>query len=84
VIAVATVVRIIDGDTIVVHPEIYRQDINLRVRFKDVFAPERGEEGFVAATTQIERMFPVGSKVVLTNHRIRWTHERLEARVDTA
>lgn len=78
----ARVLDVVDGDTIDVHPLVYRRMIDLRVRFKDTFAPEDGEPGAEEATRQAREMFPPGSLVVLTNTRHRWTYERLEARVD--
>ena len=78
----ATVVRVIDGDTILVDPMIYPQDQNLRVRFKDAFAPERNEAGWNEAKDNAKVIFPTGITVVLTNTRSKWTYNRLEARVD--
>lgn len=80
----ARMVRIVDGDTAVVDPEIYPQDQNLRVRFKDVWAAEVGDEGGAEATAAAEKEFPPGCKLSLTNTRIHWIYGRLEARVDHA
>jgi beta-glucanase (GH16 family) len=80
----AYIVRFIDADTVMVDPQIYKQDEVLRVRLKDVWAPEVGEEGQDLALEKAEAMFPVGSKAVLTNTRIKWTYGRLEARIDPA
>jgi endonuclease YncB( thermonuclease family) len=80
----ATVTRWIDGDTVLVDPQVYPQDTFLRVRLKDVWEPERGEEGEDLARAKAEAAFPVGSRVSLTNTRVRWTYWRLEARVDPA
>jgi endonuclease YncB( thermonuclease family) len=78
----ATVKRVVDGDTILVDPQIYPMDTLLRVRLKDAFEPEAGEEGGEEATERARAMFPEGSSVVLTNTRSRFTYGRLEARVD--
>lgn len=78
----ARVVRVIDGDTILVDPDVYPQDTHLRVRFRDVFAPERGEEGYEEANGRARLAFPEGSRISLRNDRSRWTYGRLEARVD--
>lgn len=80
----ARMVRIVDGDTAVVDPSIYPPDTNMRVRFKDVFAPETDEEGGAEATEAAMKMFPVGSFLVLTNTRSHFSFGRLEARVDLA
>jgi endonuclease YncB( thermonuclease family) len=74
----AKVVRVLDGDTIIVDPGIYKQDEVLRVRFKGVFAPELREDGGEEAKRRAEEMFPAGCEVVLTNTRVRWTYGRLE------
>ncbi len=78
----AYIVRWIDADTVLLDPQIYPQDTFLRVRLKDVWAPEVGEDGQDVALEKAQSMFPFGSKVVLTNTRIKWTFGRLEARVD--
>ena len=80
----AAVVRWIDADTVMVDPQIYKQDEVLRVRLKDVWAPETGEEGEDLARAGAEAAFPVGSTVELTNDRIQWSYWRLVARVDPA
>jgi len=80
----AYVVRFIDADTVLVDPQVYIQDVFLRVRLKDVWEPEIGEDGEDLARRKAEVAFPVGSKVSLTNTRIKWTYGRIEARVDTA
>lgn len=80
----ARVVRIIDGDTVLVDPMIYPQDTFLRVRFRDRFAPEPDQPGGEDASEQAEAMFPAGVEVTLVNTRSRWTYNRLEARVDHA
>ncbi len=80
----ATVTRWIDADTVLIDPQVYPQDVFLRVRLKDVWAPEVGEEGEDLARAKAEAAFPVGSTVLLTNTRARWTYWRLEARVDPA
>lgn len=78
----ARIVRWIDADTVLVHPMVYRQDIDLRVRLKDVWMmdPPDGEE----LRRQIELLGDVGGYVWLTNTRHHWTYGRLEARVDKA
>lgn len=78
----AYIVRVIDGDTAIVKPQVYRSDIYLRVRFKDSFKPEVDEFGGDDATAEAEALFPEGTRVRLTNDRIHWSYERLEARVD--
>lgn len=78
----AKVVRVIDGDTALVDPEIYPQDQFLRVRFKDVWAAEMSEEGGEKAKQLAEQEFPEGARVKLTNTHIRWIYGRLEARID--
>ncbi len=79
----AYIVRFIDADTVLVDPQIYPQDSFLRVRLKDVWAPEVGDEGQDLALAKAQAMFPVGSKAALTNTRIKWTYGRIEARMDT-
>ncbi len=80
----ATVIRWVDADTVLVDPPIYPQDTGLRVRLKDVWEPEIGEDGEDLARAKAEAAFPVGSKVLLTNTRVRWTYWRLEACLDPA
>jgi hypothetical protein len=81
-------VRVVDGDTAVVHPSTYRPEINVYIRFKDRFAAELNDpDPDQRAIAQAEKKsaedyFPVGCQVELTNDRIHWSYERLEARVD--
>ncbi len=77
-----TVIRVIDGDTILIDPQIYPQDQFMRVRLKDAWAAETGEDGSETATEEARKMFPVGCRVRVTNSRTHWTFGRLEARVD--
>ena len=80
----ATITRWIDADTVLVDPSVYPMDTFLRVRLKDAWQPETGEDGEDLARAKAEATFPVGSRVVLTNTRVHWTFWRLEARLDTA
>ena len=80
----ASVARWVDADTVLVDPSVYPMDTFLRVRLKDVWEPEIGEAGEDLARAKAEAAFPVGSRVSLTNARVRWTFWRLEARVDLA
>lgn len=80
----ARVERWIDADTVLVDPSVYPQDTYLRVRLKDRWEPEIGEEGEDVARREAEATFPPDSRVVLTNARHHWTYGRLEARVDKA
>ncbi len=80
----AYVVRVIDGDSVVVDPQIYKQDEVLRVRLKDVFAPEPGEEGASEALAAARAMFPETSRVTITNTAVKWSFNRLVARLDPA
>lgn len=78
----AMVMRWVDADTVLVDPQVYPQDVYLRVRLKDAWEPEIGEDGEDRARIKAVRTFPPGSWVNLTNTRIKWTYGRLEARVD--
>lgn len=86
----AYIIRVVDGDTAVVKPQVYRPYIYLYVRFKDSFAEELDDadvtkaEAARIAKEAAEKMFPQGSRVTMTNDRIHWTYERLEARIDIA
>lgn len=80
----AYVIRWIDADTVLVDPQIYRQDDVLRIRLRDVYQPEIGEEGEDLARAKAEADFPIGSRIKMTNDHIRWTYFRLEARIDRA
>ncbi len=80
----AYVVRVIDGDCAIVDPQVYPSDTNLRVRFKDVFAPEPGEEGASEAFAAARAMFPETSRVTITNTAVKWSFNRLVARLDPA
>ena len=80
----ASVVRWVDADTVLLDPTVYPMDTFLRVRLKDVWEPEIGEAGEDLARAKAEAAFPVGSKVLLSNDRVRWTFWRLESRVDAA
>ena len=82
------ITRVIDGDSVLVKPQVYRRDIYLQIRFKDVFKAELDDPNptkqaqALADKAEAEAMFPVGARVTMTNERIHWTYERLEARVD--
>ncbi len=80
----AYLVRHIDADTFLVDQQIYPMDTFLRVRLRDVWEPEVGEDGHDLALEKAMAMFPVGSKVLLTNDRIQWTFARLVVRASPA
>ncbi len=81
----ARIVRWIDADTVLVDPLVYREDIFLRVRLRDRWEPEIGENGADLALEQaIATLGLPGDYVWLTNTRHHWTYGRLEARVDPA
>ncbi len=80
----AYVVRVVDGDTALVKPQVYRPNIFVYIRFKDVWSPDSYEGGYEEAKAEAQKEFPVGCRVTLTNTAIHWSHERLEARVDHA
>lgn len=65
----AIVVRVIDGDTIVVDLDlgwrVYRNREHLRV--KSLFAPERGTPEGIDAKGYAQELLPVGSKIVVTS-----------------
>lgn len=78
------VVKVVDGDTIIIDSQTVPPDIYQRVRFKDVYAPELGDKGGLEAKARAEADFPVGSLVRLTNEKIEWSYNRLVARIDRA
>lgn len=80
----AKVVRIIDGDTVLVDPPIYPGDQQVRIRLKYIEAPERGEPGYNEFRDRTAKRYPVGSWVKVFNNRVHWTHNRLEAHVQGA
>lgn len=75
-------VRVINGDAILVDPSVYPTDTNMRIRLRFVDAPERGEPGYEEAKEDLKRDLPVGSKLSVENDRVHWTHNRLEAIVE--
>ena len=80
----AYVVRWVDADTVLCDPQIYKQDTFLRVRLRDVWEPEIGEDGEDAARAKAEAAFPPKSLIQLTDERTTWSYDRLVARVDEA
>jgi len=78
----AYVVRWIDADTVLVDPQTSRTDEFTRIRLKDLWEPEIGEEGEDLARAKAEAAFPLGCLIRCKNDRIHWPYERLEARID--
>ena len=75
----------VDADTVEVHPLITPYGINLRVRLKDRWEPERDEEGHDLALEKAKALLGDEDDYVrITNTRHHWTNGRLEARVDPA
>lgn len=71
--------RVIDGDTIEI---VDAGGIRTRVRLRDVDAPERGEEGFEAATETLSARL-LGRQIYVTPYaRDRWG--RLIATIEEA
>jgi len=58
----ATVVRVVDGDTIIVDT---KEDTGVRVRLIGIDAPEIGEPGGDEATEYVEALIPAGDTVFL-------------------
>ncbi len=75
----------IDADTVEVHPLITPYGINVRVRLKDRYEPERDEEGHDLALERAKAQ--IGDEddyVRMKNDRHHWDRGRLEARLDPA
>ena len=76
------IVMWVDADTVEVHPLVTPYGINLRIRLKDVWAPEWNEEGHDVALRKAKALLgDQGDYVLVTNTVHRHTQGRLEARV---
>lgn len=76
----ATVVRIVDGDTMDVDIDLgFYMKTRQRLRLARIDTPERGQEGFTEATQRVEELCPVGSEVFVETHKTggfgRWLAE---------
>lgn len=81
----AQIVRWVDADTVLVDPRVYIQDVYLRVRLRDRWEVEIGEEGHEEALARAKaELGDTGDWLRITNTRHVWTYGRLEARVDRA
>src|SRR5215216_3568128 len=68
----ATVDRVIDGDTVVVHLQFMpgKELHGEHVRVEGINAPERSQAGGSAATDYARELLPVGSLIMLTMGKI--------------
>ncbi len=80
---IAQIVRWIDADSVLVRPLVYRRDIFLRIRLRDIWAPEIGEDGADLALQNAKALLgDTGAYIGCQNVRHNWPYERLEARLD--
>ena len=76
----ATVVKIVDGDTIDVDIDLgFYMVTRQRLRINRIDTPERGQDGFHEATDRVKELCPVGSQVVVSTSKAgkfgRWIAE---------
>ena len=76
----ATVVRIIDGDTMDVDIDLgFYMKTRQRLRLARIDTPERGQDGFTEATNRVKELCPVGSEVLVETSKTggfgRWLAE---------
>lgn len=76
--AMAYLVRVSDGDTIVVQLDRRFYDTSImRLRLKGCYAPENKTEEGKAATAYLKKLLPAGTPLVVTTYR--QTYDRYEA-----
>jgi micrococcal nuclease len=76
----ATVVKIVDGDTLDVDIDLgFYMVTRQRLRVNRIDTPERGQPGFHEATNRVKELCPVGGKVKIATKKTgkfgRWIAE---------
>jgi endonuclease YncB( thermonuclease family) len=73
----AQVVRVIDGDTAIVHVDYgFEQGGVWSIRLLDLWCPERGTPTGDAATLAAQALLPAGVRVVIRTRRVK-DHEEM-------